>query len=63
MNKRAQSFGKSMGKVFSFIIAFVLGGVGLGILYNYGQDISSIVGGFALIGIAIAIIYKIIENE
>ncbi len=49
-------------KAFLIIIAFILGGTGLGLLYNYGKDLTFIVGGFALIGIAVALIYKVIED-
>ena len=35
----------------------------LALLYNSKGDMSSIVGGFALIGIAVAVIYKLIQNE
>jgi len=53
----------SIGKILLFIMAFILGGTGLSILYIAGGNILHIIGGFALIGIAIAIIYKIIEND
>ena len=49
-------------QLFFFVAAFILGGTGLGLLYKSNQDISYIVGGFALIGIAVAIIKKLIEN-
>ena len=45
------------------IVAFAFGGAGLGILFNSEGNLGSVIGGFILIGIAIAIIYKIIENE
>lgn len=45
-----------------FVIAFILGGTGLKILYESGRELTSIIGGFALIGIGIAIIYKAIED-
>ncbi|MEK6926884.1 MAG: hypothetical protein AABX11_00480 [Nanoarchaeota archaeon] len=43
--------------------SFTLGGTGLGILFNSRGDIGSIVGGFALIGIAVAVIKKVIEDD
>ena len=48
---------------FFMIVAFAFGGAGLGILFNSEGNLGSVIGGFILIGIAIAIIYKIIENE
>jgi len=53
---------KIIGTILVFVIAFILGGYGLTILYNSKGDSASVVGGFALIGIAIAVIYKIIQN-
>ena len=49
-------------QIFLFVSAFILGGTGLALLFNSSKEISYIVGGFALIGIAVAIIKKIIEN-
>ena len=49
-------------QIFLFVAAFILGGTGLGLLYKANQGISYIVGGFALIGIAVAIVKKLIEN-
>lgn len=43
------------------VIAFIFGGTGLGILYNYGNDFVSIIGGFTLIGVAVAIIYRLMN--
>ncbi|MEK6883841.1 MAG: hypothetical protein AABY22_29700 [Nanoarchaeota archaeon] len=60
MNKQGNN---SIYWIFIFVVAFILGGTGLSILYNANKDTISIIGGFALIGIAIAIIYKLIENE
>ena len=54
---------KTIGSILIIIIGFILGGTGLAILYNSKGDISSVVGGFTLIGIAVAIVYKIIQNE
>ena len=51
-----------IGGAFSLIVAFILGGTGLSILYNAGGDTVDIVGGFALVGIAVAIVYRIIDN-
>ena len=53
---------KEIGKLFMFVIAFILGGAGLNILYQSGKDFNSTVGGFALIGIGIAMIYKVISD-
>ena len=53
---------KSIGSFIIIVIAFILGGTGLGILYNSQGDLISLIGGFALIGIAIAAITKIIQN-
>jgi len=47
-------------RILFIVIAFILGGTGLGILYN-GEGLSSIIGGFALIGIAIAAISKVLN--
>ena len=47
---------------FLIIIAFAFGGTGLSILYNSNGSLISVIGGFILIGIAIAIIYNIVEN-
>ncbi len=49
--------------VFFMIVTFAFGGAGLGILFNSKGDLVSIIGGFVLIGIAIATIYNLIENE
>lgn len=49
-------------QIFLFVSAFILGGTGLAILFNANKEIPYIVGSFALIGIAIAIIKKLIEN-
>lgn len=48
---------------FFMIVAFVFGGTGLWILFNSKGDIGSVIGGFVLIAIAIAVIYKLIENK
>ncbi len=53
---------KEIGKLVLFVIAFILGGTGLKILYDFGTDLFSMIGGFALIGIGIAIVYKIIND-
>ncbi len=50
--------GKTIGDFLLIVIAFILGGTGLSILYNSKGDLVSVVGGFALIGIAIAIVYN-----
>ena len=62
MRKDDRFLSKSIGDLILFVIAFILGGAGLGILYNSQSELTNIVGGFALIGIAIAIIYKLIQN-
>ena len=62
MNKKGDSFNASILKMFLFVVAFILGGTGLTILFNTKGDAGSLVGGFALIGIAIAIIYKMLEK-
>ena len=62
MNKKAKSLNYIV-KALLFVIAFILGGTGLSILYNANKDSVSIISGFAVIGIAIAIIYKLIEDE
>lgn len=62
MKKKDKIISDSLFRTFYIILAFILGGTGLGMLYNYGKNLDSIVGGFALIGIAIAIIYKLIED-
>ena len=49
--------------VFFMIVAFAFGGAGLSILFNSKGDIVSVIGGFILIGLAVAVIYKLIENE
>ena len=54
---------KFVSIAFFMIVAFAFGGAGLGILFNSEGNLGSVIGGFILIGIAIAIIYKIIENE
>ncbi len=59
VNKDTKEFFK---KLFFMIVAFAFGGAGLGILFNSEGDLVSIIGGFILIGIAISVIYKIIEN-
>ncbi|MAH07966.1 hypothetical protein CMI38_06995 [Candidatus Pacearchaeota archaeon] len=53
---------KTIGSTLLIIIGFILGGTGLTILYNSTGDLASVVGGFALIGIAITIVFKIIQN-
>ena len=62
MNKKGDSFNVSILKMFLFVVAFILGGTGLTILFNAKGDAGSLVSGFALIGIAIAIIYKMLEK-
>lgn len=62
MDKKGDSLSESIIKLFSFVVAFVSGGTGLAILFNTKGDAPSIIGGFALIGIAIAIVYKILEK-
>jgi small neutral amino acid transporter SnatA (MarC family) len=52
-----------VGSIMIIVIGFILGGSGLAILYNSKGDTASIVGGFTLIGIAVAVIYKLIQNE
>jgi len=52
---------KEIGKSLLIVIAVIVGGTGLDILYNAQNDLNSLVGGFALIGIAIAIIYNLIR--
>ena len=49
-------------KALLLIIAFILGGTGFAMLYNANEDFSFIVGGFALVGIGVAIVYKLIED-
>lgn len=59
----AKNFKHSLKIGIFIIIAFILGGTGLSILFKSSGDLGSIIGGFALIGIGIAIVYNIIENE
>nr|MBI4156299.1 hypothetical protein [Candidatus Woesearchaeota archaeon] len=47
---------------FPIVIAIIFGGTGLYILFNYSNNIVSVIGGLLLIGLAIAIIFKVIEN-
>ena len=58
MKKNGQS---TIEKAVFIFIAFVLAGSGLGILFKYNEDVISIISGFVLIGIAVSIIYKIID--
>ena len=51
-----------IGNSLLMFIAVVLAGSGLSILYNYGKDFASVIGGFALIGIAVSVVYKIMNN-
>lgn len=51
-----------MGIALAMVFSFIFIGAGLNILFNSKGDFGSVIGGFALIGIAIAIIYKIIED-
>ncbi len=44
------------------ILAFAFGGAGLGVLFNSDSNLVSIIGGSVLIGIAIAVIYQLVEN-
>ena len=53
----------SIKKIFVIIIAFGFGGAGLSILYNSQGDLISVIMGSISIGIAIAIFYKLIEDE
>mgnify|MGYP001581925717 FL=1 len=62
MKKKGKASSGFLVKALYIIIAFILGGTGLGMLYNYGKNLGFIIGGFALIGIAIAIIYRLIED-
>ena len=52
----------SVSNIVLIVIAFVLGGTGIGVLYNSKGDLISIIGGFTLIGIAVAIIYKLLQD-
>ena len=62
MDKKAKSSLRSIGKILIIVMVFILGGTGLGILFNAQGNQVSIIGGFALIGIAVAIIYKLLED-
>jgi len=62
MNQNAKVSKNSMGKIFVIIIAFILGGTGLSILFNTSGQTIEIIGGFTLIGMAVAIIYKLMED-
>ncbi len=60
MNKKERfSF---LQQLFLFVAAFILGGTGLSLLFKSNNNLAFIVGGFALIGIAVAIIKKLIED-
>ncbi len=61
MNKRGKS--NFLQQIFLFVAAFILGGTGFGVLFRHNNELGSIVGGFALIGIAVAIIKKLIEDD
>ena len=61
MNKRGKS--NFLQQIFLFVAAFILGGTGLGLLFRSNNDLGFMVGGFALIGIAVAIIKKLIEDD
>lgn len=52
----------NLGQLFLIVVVFVLGGTGLSILYNTQGDIGSIIGGFSLVGVAVAIIYRLINR-
>lgn len=47
---------------FFIIVAFAFGGTGLAVLFNSRGDLVSVIGGFVLLGIAISLIYNLIEN-
>ena len=49
-------------QLFLFAAAFILGGTGLSMLFISNDNFGFIIGGFALIGFAIAIIKKLIED-
>lgn len=59
MNKEGKSATLS---VLAIILAFIFGGTGLSTLFNAKGNSIAIVSGFALIGIAVAIIYKLLEK-
>ena len=59
VSSSTKDFFKTM---FFMILIFVFGGAGLSVLFNSKGDISSLVGGFVLIAIAITGIYKLIQN-
>ncbi|HLC31846.1 MAG TPA: hypothetical protein VJK51_04200 [Candidatus Nanoarchaeia archaeon] len=62
MNKKRDSL-KSIGSAVLIAIAFISGGTGLALVYNSQKDIASIIGGFTLVGIGVAIVYKLIQNN
>ncbi len=43
---------------FFIVVAFILGGTGLVILFNTKGDWGSVIGGFVLVGLAISSFYK-----
>jgi len=59
MTNELRDFIKS---AFPIVMAVIFGGTGLYILFNYSNNIFSVIGGLLLIGLAIAIIFKVIEN-
>jgi uncharacterized Tic20 family protein len=58
--KRDLSF--TLGNLILIVIAFILGGAGLSILYNSSGDVASVIGGFALVGMAVGLIYYMLQN-
>lgn len=47
---------------FPIVIAVIFSGTGLQILFNYPNNFLFTIGGLLLIGLAISIIFKVIEN-
>ncbi|MEK6848076.1 MAG: hypothetical protein AABX65_00395 [Nanoarchaeota archaeon] len=60
--ERRESIYQSLIWFLSIVVAFIFGGTGLGILYNSKGELVEIIGGFVLIGIAIAIVGKLIKD-
>lgn len=61
-NKMANEISDFIGLAFLSVIGFILVGTGLRTLYEANGELGSIIGGFALIGIALAIIKTFIEK-
>ena len=61
MDKKGERRSGILLNAFLIVVAFVLGGTGLAVLFNAGNDLVNIIVGFVLIGIAVAIVYKLIE--